>query len=95
MIHYAVWKISRKNNYCHVLGVYHPPPSDKNQSVNQDFVDKFFNIYIDLSARLDNSLITGDFNIHVNDEDDVDRMRFNGDLSLMTLTQHVSFPTHI
>ena len=39
-------------------------------------------------------LITGDFNIHIDDPLDTDRVRFLGLLESMGLQQHVDVPTH-
>ena len=39
-------------------------------------------------------LITGDFNIHVDDPTDSNALQFISLLNLANLTQHVSFPTH-
>ena len=64
----------------HIVGVYHPP--DKSIP---DFLGLFTEYIADLIAEHENIVLVGDFNIHVNDEDN---------LNAVILHQHVKGSMH-
>ena len=77
-----------------ILGLYHPPPSDKNHNMNLQFIDEFLDLYMWLSEKHLNMTISGDLNIHyfeeVNNADQLQDM-----MEVMELVQFVNFPTHL
>ena len=76
-----------------IVIIYCPPPS----SANGFTVDLFFNEFASLLELLASSgklLITGDFNIHVNDVSDTTALKFLDLLDSFNLIQHISMPTH-
>ena len=48
-----------------VTGIYHPPP--KNTIINRMFIDDVTGHHITLLSTATNSIILGDFNMHIND----------------------------
>ena len=91
---YGVWKIKHSTNELTLLGLYHPPPSPRNNHTNTEFVDEFVGLYADLSAHFSNIVIMGDFNIHMGKANDGDAISLRDSLRVMGLEQHVTFPTH-
>ena len=65
---YGLWNIVNGNNNFEILRLYHPPPSDKNYHMNLQFIDEFLDLYVWLSEKHLNMIITGDFNIHYFEE---------------------------
>ena len=62
----AVWKLESRKSVFTVLGVYHPPAS-VSQIANPIFTDALANKLTELIPTTKNSILSGDFNIHVND----------------------------
>lgn len=81
--------------FAFVMGiVYRPPRSAINQSTFSTFMDEFSG-YVNHVLNLNkNVIITGDFNIKVNDKDDADAQLFLDFLNSSDLVQHVHFSTH-
>ena len=77
-----------------IVIIYRPPPS----SANGFTIDLFFNEFSSLLEQLEFSsgklLITGDFNIHVNDASDTTALKFLDLLDSFNLIQHINMPTH-
>ena len=46
-----------------------------------------------LSPKYENNIVVGDFNLHVNDENDHEVNVFSNTITALGLTQHVSIPT--
>ena len=67
---YAVWSIRISQTECmNIVGIYHPPPSTVNPS-NIVFVDEFAKFLAEDVMQMDNVVITGDFNMRINNTDD-------------------------
>ena len=91
---YGLWNIVNGNNNFEILGLYHPPPSDKNLHMNLQFIDEFLDLYFQLSEKYLNMVITGDFNIHYYEEvNNAEHLR--GMMEVMGLVQFVNFRTHL
>ena len=67
----AVWKVTSSQMSLHIVGVYCPP--DKSIP---DFLDLFAEYIVDLIAEHENIVLVGDFNIHINDEDNPNAVVF-------------------
>ena len=67
----AVWNVTSSQMSLHIVGVYRPP--DKSIP---DFLDLFTEYIADLIAEHENIVLVGDFNIHVNDEDNLNAVIF-------------------
>ena len=61
---------------------------------NNQFVDEFSEYIAEELAEHKNLMITGDFNLHVNDPEDQDGEVFIDTMLALGLDQHVTFPTH-
>ena len=76
-----------------LMGVYYPPPSKILQHTDQMFIDKFLELYMEISFKYSTLMISGDFSIHYfNDENDSNQ--FKDMIEAISLNQLVSFPNH-
>lgn len=92
---YALWHVKLTDaDSLNVLGIYHPPPSDKNPP-NSVFIDEIAKFMADEIMHLESLVILGDFNIRVNDTDDHDVTAFSDTFYALGLDQHVNFDTHV
>ena len=62
-----LWKLSTGKFEFTCLGVYHPPASSKDQVPDSLFIEKFVDATSMLLSDINNLLILGDFNLHMND----------------------------
>ena len=70
---YAHWDILGHNMTLSLLAIYHPHPSLKHRHTVNEFVTEFVNFLADILVNFTGDLIiAGDFNIHMNDEDNDD-----------------------
>ena len=74
--------------------IYRPPPNASNGFTFTQFIDEFIDLLTYINATHPNSLIVGDFNIHVDNPNSKEGIRFNEILQEYGFIQHVSFPTH-
>ena len=79
-----------------IFNVYRPPASTKTRSfipMSQFFKD--LNTLISIAGTTPNEfIITGDFNLHLDNLSDSNTKQFLSILNAANLTQHVHFPTH-
>ena len=73
----------------HIVGVYCPP--DKSIP---DFLDLFTEYIVDLIAEHENIVLVGDFNIHVNDEDNPNAVIFLDTMTALGLHQYINGSMH-
>ena len=97
---YSVWQIrlkdkDQRDQTFEILVVYHPPPSENNKHMVQSFIDDFLELYIELGTTCTNLIIMGDFNIHVDDLNNLDPKQFNKVCMGIGLEQVVNFGTHV
>ena len=90
----GLWHITH-NNTIHCLGIYHPPASSGDQLPNSIFVDMFLDDFSCLITKHSNLIITGDFNLHVNDLNDADATIFIDAMTALGFTQLVKSVTHV
>ena len=77
-----------------VYNIYRPPSSSPVSKPNSVFLDDF-NSFLSFAATTPHEfIITGDFNIHLDNPTDHLTSQFLSLLSSFNLTQHVNFPTH-
>ena len=93
-LEYGFWRLQIGGNTIHLLGIYHPPPSDKICSNYTKFMEEFMTLIGNLRSDYKNILIAGDFNIHINDGNDIEAGQFIDKLEALGLKQYVNFPTH-
>ena len=78
-----------------VIIIYRTPYSAAHPVTTSVFLEEFSNYLETVILSSEPLLITGDFNIHVDDARDSDATRFLDLLASMGLEQHVDKPTHI
>ena len=91
-IEYALWKTILENKPLHLIGVYHPPPS--NDTTNATFIDGITQLLADRIMKYNNMVILGDQNIHSDDLTNTDSYIFNDTRHAFSFKQHVTSPTH-
>ena len=74
---YPIWKYIEKNKPIHIIGIYHPPPTVKNATTNAMFLDDLNKLLINKIAKLENIILLGDFNIHIEETTSPDTVIFN------------------
>ena len=85
------------NSKLTVFNVYRPPPAStkSRKSVPFSLFLAELDTLLSLAATTPHEfLITGDFNLHLDDPSDSQVKQFLSALDSTNLTQHVSFPTH-
>ena len=61
---YGLWELTSGRSNIILLGIYHPPPSNRNIHTNENFIDEFLELFMDLSKNYTDLLIMGGFNTH-------------------------------
>lgn len=87
-------QVSSASTSLELLVIYRPPRSKKNKLTSTLFFDELSSLLESMCVAANNIAIVGDFNIHVDDEEDHDATRFLATLDLHDLQQHVKEPTH-
>ena len=90
---YSIWKYIKKNKPRHIIGIYHPPSTDKNATTNAMFLDDFTEVLMDKLAQVENIILLGDFNMHT-EETSPGTVIFNDTMEVLGLTQNVTEPMH-
>ena len=91
-IEYAIWQVSLKNKTIEILGIYHPPP--KQDQRNTIFLDEITELLTSKLPNMENTIILGDFNMHIEDPNDYNSKTFVNMMEALGLKQHVVEPTH-
>ena len=89
---YAIWQVSLKNKTIEILGIYHPPP--KHNQTNTIFLDEITKLLTSKQPNMENKIILGDFNMHIDDPNDNNSKVFVDMMEALGLRQHVVEPTH-
>ena len=85
----VIWKINTNNRTFDLIAIYRPP----NGPSITEFTTSFCLFLEDIISNSNDFLITGDFNIHVNDWNNTDALNFLDIIDAIGLIQHVKFPT--
>ena len=88
---YAVWKTKAVNTPLHLMGLYHPPPTDGMTTTM--FLDEVTKLLMALIPKY-NIMLLGDFNMYIKDTSNPDNIIFNDTMEVLGLIQHVKSPTH-
>ena len=91
---YLVCRISGKTLVVTNVAIYHPPYSATNNSTNAKFIDEFTEYLVDSIMTYNNIVILGDFNLHINDQEDPDTNIFIDTITALGLDQYVDFVTN-
>ena len=90
-IEYAIWQVSIKNKTINMLGMYHLPP--KQHLKNAIFLDELTELLTTKLPNMENAIILGDFNIHIENTNDYKSNIFLDTMAALGLKQHVTEPT--
>ena len=90
----GIWQVRYPGVGLTVCVIYHPPYSETYQVTHNQFQDEFSEFLAEVLVEHRNLMITGDFNLHVNDSEDQDGEVFTDTMLALGLDQHVMFPTH-
>ena len=82
---YAIWRVQLKNKICIVIGLYRPPYSPSNPITLATFLDEFTNWIADVLAEYSGIVMVGDFNIHINNNEDQEATIFVETLEALDL----------
>ena len=91
-IEYAIWQVSLKNKTIDILRIYHPPP--KQDHANTSFLYEIAELFTTRLPNMENAIILGDFNMHIEDPNDYNNKIFVDMMEALGLRQHVVEPTH-
>ena len=78
-----------------IFNIYRLPTSSKYSQLISIFLDEFQTFLSSAATTPHEFIITGDFNVHLDDPLDSSSQQFTDLLSSTNLTQHVSVSTHI
>ena len=88
---YAIWSVMMDKLHLNILGLYHPPKSKVNKYSNSDFIEEFLELMVEMILIYDNLMIMGDFNLHLNNLDDLNTDFFIDTIKALGLQQEVNF----
>ena len=91
---FSEWIISSTGHDIRLSIIYRPPYSDEHQVPTSVFFTEFSEYLESAVLSKENLLISGDFNIHVDNIHDSDAIKFSDLLKSFGLKQHVTRPTH-
>ena len=89
----AAWTIQVKGQHPITLWAIYRPPTCKGASLNV-FITEFLDLMERHVMYYPNSVLLGDFNLHINDAEDVDAVQFTDTCEVLGLDQHIWFFTH-
>ena len=87
--------VKSRNSKLTIFNIYRPPDSSSYSKPFSTFLSEFCSFLSSAATTPHEFLITGDFNIHVNDSSDGHALQFLTLLDSFNLVQHVSSATHI
>ena len=91
---FSEWIICSTGHDIRLFIIYRPPYSDEHQVPTSVFFTEFSEYLESAVLSKENLLISGDFNIHVDNIHDSDAIKFSDLLESFGLKQHVTGPTH-
>ena len=91
---HAICKVETHGNSVTCIIIYRPPYSSTNQETVTKLLDKFTKWLANISGPFSNMIVLGDFNVHINDENDNEAGIFVDTITACGFNQHVTFPIH-
>ena len=91
---YAKWRVSCKDRALKIVAIYHPPYSTRNPIIDNTFIDELTDWLTDTLASDKHVLVMGNFNTHINKENNEMAAIFINSMTAMGLQCSYSFPTH-
>jgi hypothetical protein len=90
----AEWTAICSNMTTAVVGIYRPPYSATHPVNVATFIKELKDYLTDVVADYKNIVLLGDFNLHVNNDADVEAEKFRQILCAFGLINHVNIPPH-
>ena len=90
----AIWRIESGDQCVFAVSIYRPPYTTINQITDAQFTTDFAEWIPNITMQYKNTIILGDFNIHINDSMDANASIFQDIMAATGLSQWVDFPTH-
>ena len=78
-----LWQVKSSKLTDVIITIYHPPYLDVNPVTTSMFIDDFTDWIGERVMTYDNIIITGDFNLHVNEVDDPEIQVFNNTITAL------------
>lgn len=91
---YLDLSISHGTSTSRLFTIYRPPPSKKNRTTPESFFKDFSTLLETIALIPDYTLLSGDFNFHMDKDNGTNANAFKDILDSAGLTQHVTMPTH-
>ena len=91
---YAKWLLTTSHSEFTYTILYHPPYTNSSKLTNQDFLDEFTEWSTHMLANNNNLVLLGDFNIHIDEENDNDANNFRDTMEALGMIKHVKFSMH-
>ena len=91
MMEYGIWHVSLKNKPINIFGIYQPPP--KQHLTNAIFLDELTELLTTRLPNIENPIILGVFNMHIEDTNDYNSKIFVDMMEALGLKQHITEPT--
>ena len=91
---YSEWKVTSGSRRVNLIIMYRPPYSAAHPVTSAVFFVEFAEYLESIVLSADPLLIVGDFNIHIDSNENYDAIKFSELLQSFSLTQHVQVPTH-
>ena len=91
---HTIWSIKANDTMSTVLAVYHPPYWERAPITSAMFLDEVTDFLATFLVEHNNIIITGDFNIHVNNTNDPEAHIFLDTMEALELANHVNFAVH-
>ena len=90
---YVICKYNKKNKLVHVIGIHLPLQNAENATSVMFLVD-LSELFTDKLMQLENIILLGDFNMHIEEIMSLDTIIFNNTLVVSGLTQHITKQMH-
>ena len=94
-LEYAIWRYTIRNKPIHIIGIYHPPLNEEHNTTNGMFIEDITELLVNKLPQYENSIILGDFNIHIEDITNAEAIIFNNTMRALGLEQHISGLKHV
>ena len=91
---FSEWRVSFNSLKAKLVVVYRSPYSEAHPITPRVFFEEFGSYLETIILSPESLILTGDYNFHVDVEDDPDARPFLDLLASMGLKQHVNVPTH-
>ena len=91
---FSEWRLDSKTFSTTFIVIYRPPYSRENRVTVSSFLEEFSDYLSHILPQCVSVVISGDFNIHINDITDPNTVAFKELFDNFCLIQHVQCPTH-